>query len=218
MSAPLVRFEGLSRTFGTGPRAVVAVHDATGTVDAGGRIALVGQSGSGKSTLVHLLAGLDDPSRGSIDWPGLGSGPRLMPGCVGVVFQGPSLVPSLTAEENVALPLVLAGTSHAEALRLAADHLAVLGLTGLAHQFPDELSGGQAQRVGIARVLAVRPRLILADEPTGRLDQQASAHVVDVLVAAADEVGAGLLVATHDPHVAARLGTTWRMHDGAVSR
>jgi len=214
MSNPLVTFQRVSRTFGSGTRAVVAVHDVTCTVERGARIAIVGPSGSGKSTLIHLLAGLDEPTHGTIDRASAIA--QDDPPRVGVVFQGPSLVPALTAQENVALPLVLQGIPHAEAQATALDAMRRVGVHPFANQLPDELSGGQTQRVAVARVLTMRPHLILADEPTGRLDQRSAGQVVDVLLEAADELEAALVVATHDPHVSVRLATCWRMRDGRV--
>jgi ABC-type lipoprotein export system ATPase subunit len=212
----LVRAIGVARTFGRGPAAVVAVHGATGEIAAGARLALTGPSGSGKSTLLHLLAGLDEPTAGTIRWPALGERRQLRPGPVGVIFQGPSLLPPLDVAENVALPLLLAGHSEAEAAGAARRALQRLGLDGLAGALPDELSGGQAQRVAVARVLAGQPRLILADEPTGQLDHEHGATVVDALLEAADATGAALVVATHDPRVAGRLPQRWSMADGRL--
>jgi putative ABC transport system ATP-binding protein len=216
MTNTLFACDHVSRTFGSGNRAVVAVHDVTCAAEQGARVAVVGPSGSGKSTLIHLLAGLDEPTRGSVRWPGLGGHPRHDATLVGVVFQGQSLIPALTAQENVALPLVLRDIPHREAQRLALHAMHRLGVDVFANQLPDELSGGQAQRVAVARVLTMKPRLILADEPTGRLDQVAARLVIDVLLAAADELGAGLVIATHDPHVTERLATRWRMRDGVL--
>jgi putative ABC transport system ATP-binding protein len=133
-----------------------------------------------------------------------------------VVFQGLSLIPSLNAVENAAFPLLLSGVGNDEAMARAAESLALLGIGGLAGKVPDELSGGQAQRVAVARVVASRPQLILADEPTGQLDRASGERVIDVLLEAADHLGAGLVVSTHDPAVAARLDVTWRMHDGEL--
>jgi putative ABC transport system ATP-binding protein len=133
-----------------------------------------------------------------------------------VVFQGASLIPSLSAEENVAFPLLLRGTLYQDALDRARDSLALLGIAGLAGRTPDELSGGQAQRVAVARVVTSGPELILADEPTGRLDRASADRVVDVLLEAADHLGAGLVVATHDLAVAHRLSESWTMRDGAL--
>lgn len=217
MTAPgevLVRCRGAARTYGAGAAAVVAVHGATCEVRGGDRIAITGPSGSGKSTLLHLMAALEDPTAGHVAWPGLTRGP--VPDEVGVVFQGPSLIPALNVVENAALPLVLAGHAQEASRRRALDCLALVTAADLAERLPEELSGGQAQRVAVARVLAAGPRLILADEPTGQLDRATGRHVVDVLLAAADALGAGLVVTTHDPTVAARLTERWTMHDGRL--
>jgi putative ABC transport system ATP-binding protein len=216
MTHPLVACVDLSRTYGTGERAVVAVHDVTCTVTDASRVALTGPSGSGKTTLLQLMGGLDKATGGSITWPGLGGPPHDDQSRVGIVFQGESLVPALTALENVALPLVLRGARHGQALEEARGAMHRLGLESFADQLPDELSGGQAQRTAVARVLTMRPRLILADEPTGQLDAAAGGQVTDVLLAVADELGSGLVVSTHDPLVASRLQEEWRICDGAL--
>lgn len=216
MTDLLFRCDHVTRSLVSGQGAVIAVHDVTCSAERGARVALMGSSGAGKSTLLHLLAGLDVPTRGTVTWPGLGGRPADDPGLVGVVFQGPSLIPALTAQENVALPLILRGARHARAQLAALATMERLGISAFANQLPDELSGGQAQRVAVARVLTLRPRLILADEPTGQLDHQAAATVVDALLAAADELDAGLVIATHDPAVARRLSTFWRMRDGSL--
>jgi ABC-type lipoprotein export system ATPase subunit len=131
------------------------------------------------------------------------------------VFQGPSLLPPLTAAENVALPLLIAGTPQEQASALAWDAMARIGVADLATLLPEELSGGQAQRVAIARVVAARPPLVLADEPTGQLDHASARHVLDVLLAAADAIDAAVVVATHDPLVAERFDRRWNMRDGS---
>jgi len=212
----LVRCEGVARTFGAGAAAVVAVHGVSWEVRSGQQIALTGSSGSGKSTLLHLLAGLDEPTVGTVAWPALGRRADLRPGPVAVVFQGPSLLPPLDVLENVALPLVLSGVTATDANASATGALERLGLAPLAAKLPEELSGGQAQRVAVARVLAGRPRLILADEPTGQLDHVTAADVIDALVDTAAELGAGLVVTTHDPLIASRLGQQWTMDDGRL--
>ena len=215
MSTLLVQGNQLTRTFGAGPAAVAAVRSAAFQLRAGDRVALVGPSGSGKSTLLHLLAGLDTPTEGTIGWPGLGGHPRtLRAGLVAVVFQGPSLLPALDVVENVAFPLLLAGVAPVEAERQATAALGALGLSRLGRQLPDELSGGQAQRVAVARALAGKPRLLLADEPTGQLDHETAGPVVELLLAAADAADAALLVTTHDETVAARMSQRWEMDDG----
>jgi ABC-type lipoprotein export system ATPase subunit len=218
VSPPLVRCEGAGRTYGAGSAATVALQPADCEVEAGARVALVGPSGSGKSTLLHLMAGLIDPTVGRVSWPAIGDRAALRPRVVGVVFQGPSLLPPLTVEENVALPLVLGGKADADARVRARDALAVLDLAELGDKLPEEISGGQAQRVAVARALAGEPRLILADEPTGQLDHASAVAVVDVLLAAAEHSGAALVVASHDPAVADRLADRWEMHSGRLMR
>ena len=211
----LVRCTNVARTFGTGVAAVVAVHDISCELRAGQHAAITGPSGSGKSTLLHLLAGLDDPTTGIVTWPAIGERRDLRPGPVGVVFQGPSLLPPLDVAENVALPLLLGGADETVARAAALAALDRLGLRGLAAKLPDELSGGQAQRVAVARVLAGRPRLILADEPTGQLDHIAAEATIDALLDTAVDLGAALVITTHDPLVAGRLASRWAMTDGA---
>ena len=216
-SEPLVRCTGVARTYGAGTAATVALQATDCEVVAGARIALVGPSGSGKSTLLHLMAGLDEPTVGTVEWPAIGARAALRPGPVAVVFQGPSLLPPLSVVENVALPLVLAGRGDEDARREARLALDLLDLLELAEKLPEEISGGQAQRVAVARALAGEPRLILADEPTGQLDRANGAAVVEVLLAAADHSGAALVISTHDPTVADRLDERWAMHSGLLT-
>ncbi|MCU1356481.1 MAG: transporter ATP-binding protein [Acidimicrobiales bacterium] len=217
MSDPaLACARGVARAFGEGPGAVVAVHDVDCSIRRGDRIALMGPSGSGKTTLLHLLAGLDRPTTGTVEWPGIGTLAELRPGPVAVVFQAPSLLPPLDVAENVALPLLLAGVDRHEARRRAIDALTLLGLQDLTSKLPEELSGGQAQRVAIARVVAGQAQLILADEPTGQLDHRNGAAVIDTLVDAAAHTGGALVVNTHDPAVAERLDVRWSMTNGTL--
>jgi ABC-type lipoprotein export system ATPase subunit len=213
---PLVRIRGVARTFGHGPTALVAVHGITCDIEPGDQIALTGPSGSGKTTLMHLIAGLDLPTTGTVDWPAIGTREQLRPGPIAIVFQAPSLLPPLDVIENVALPLLLQGVDRRTARTAAADALARLGLEGLSRQLPEELSGGQAQRVAAARVLAGKPQLILADEPTGQLDHVNGALVIDALIDAAHQIGAALLVNTHDRHVAERFPIAWSMTSGRL--
>ncbi|MFF5279804.1 ABC transporter ATP-binding protein [Streptomyces sp. NPDC000133] len=238
---PLVQCLDVARTYGTGPSAVVAVHGANCTVHAGARIAVVGPSGSGKSTLIHLMAALDRPTAGRVTHPGLALGSRtnatwngdtraggagrrqsgnssdILPAReIGVVFQGPSLLPPLTAVENVALPLLIDGVGGVEATERAFEALYGLGLGPLATKLPDEMSAGQAQRVAVARMLARGPRLILADEPTGRLDRETARQVLNALLDAAETLGAAVLVATHDARIAGALEERWYMSDGRL--
>ncbi|HEY0521639.1 MAG TPA: ATP-binding cassette domain-containing protein [Ilumatobacteraceae bacterium] len=216
-SDALVRAKGVARTFGNGSSAVVAIHGVSCEIRAGDLVALTGPSGSGKTTLLHLLAGLDVPTTGVVDWPLLGGIDDLRPGPVAVVFQAPSLLPPLDVAENVALPLLLQGANPATARTRAMEALARLRLDSLASKLPEELSGGQAQRVAVARVLAGRPRLILADEPTGQLDHASATLVIDALINAAVELGAGLVLNTHDRAIADRFETCWSMSNGRLT-
>jgi ABC-type lipoprotein export system ATPase subunit len=212
----LVRCAGLTRTHGSGAGAVTAVREVTCSLQPGMQVALTGPSGSGKSTLLHLLAGLDTPTSGAITWPGLDGSPADRPGLVGMVFQGPSLLPPLDVIENIALPLLLAGCDETEARERAAAALHDVELDELATRLPEELSGGQAQRVAVARALAARPRVIFADEPTGQLDSAHAAQVAGLLLDAATRLGAGLVLATHDLTIAGRLPNRWQMADGRM--
>jgi len=213
---PLVRCEGVARTYGTGPTATVALQVTDCEVFPGQRIGLVGPSGSGKSTLLHLMAGLDDPTVGAVSWPAIGARHELRPGRVAVIFQGPSLLPPLTILENVSLPLVIGGMTDRLGKEVARAALRTLDLEELADKLPEEISGGQAQRVAVARALAGEPSLILADEPTGQLDQVNGAAVVDVLLAASQHAGSALVISTHDLTVAGRLPERWEMRSGEI--
>lgn len=213
MADVVVRANGLRREFGDGQRAVVAVADATFEIRRGDRIALMGPSGSGKTSLLHLIAALDQPSAGAIEWPALGRAADLRPGPVGVAYQGPSLLPPLTVAENVALPALLAGATEAAASAAAHVLIEQLRLSDVASKLPEEISGGQAQRAGVARALMGEPQLILADEPTGQLDRTSGAELIDVLVKQAVATGAALVVATHDTAAAERLPLRWTMSE-----
>ena len=216
MTEIVVTCDDVSRTYGTGPSAVVAVHGTSCEVPAGARIAVAGPSGSGKSTLLHLMAGLERPTRGEVSWPGLPVTAETRAHLIGVVFQSPSLVPTLNVAENTGLPLVIAGVDRSEVARRVAEALELVDLAELAAKLPEEISGGQAQRVAVARVLARRPRLVLADEPTGQLDHTAGRRLLDALLAATDHVEAALVVTTHDTAVADRLDTHWTMRAGRL--
>ena len=208
---------GVSRSFGSGRTAVLAVAGVDCHITSTARIALTGSSGSGKSTLLHLLAGVDTPTAGTVRWPQLPARPLGRPGGIGIVFQGPSLLPGFDVVENVALPMMLAGQDEDAANENARAALGLVGMSGAATKLPDELSGGQSQRVAIARVLVTRPALILADEPTGQLDRANADLVVTVLLSTAVSIGAALVLSTHDPAVAARLDDRWSMRDGRLT-
>jgi putative ABC transport system ATP-binding protein len=212
----LIRATDVTRTHGSGPTAVTAVRGVSCTLSTGMQVALTGPSGSGKSTLLHMLAGLDKPTSGTITWPGLDGSPAGRPGVVGMVFQGPSLLPPLDVTENIELPLLLAGVDEKQARERARTALGDVGLDELGARLPEELSGGQAQRVAVARALATRPRVILADEPTGQLDSAHAAEVAALLLEAATRLGAALVLATHDMALASQLPVRWQMADGSM--
>jgi ABC-type lipoprotein export system ATPase subunit len=212
----LLRGTGVSRRFGQARAGVAAVDGASFEIDVDSRIALVGPSGSGKSTLLHLMAGLLDPSAGSLSWPALDEAGDGRVSAIAVVFQAPSLVPWLDAVENVMVPLLLQGLDQTAARREAEAALAALDLAEIGDRLPEELSGGEAQRVAVARAMAQEAELMLADEPTGQLDQATARQVMSALVHAADRNCAALVVATHDPAVAAALPVVWRMDHGCL--
>lgn len=215
MSEILVAGTGVARRFRQGAAMFDALLPASFTIAAGDSIAVVGPSGSGKSTLLQLVADLDAPSSGALSWPALGVSGQLRPRHIGVVFQSPSLLSALSAVENVEVPIRLLG-GHPDPRAAALEALERVGLASIADKLPEELSGGQVQRVGLARAIVLRPRLVLADEPTGQLDQQAAAQAMDALLQSLEGSDAALVVATHDPAVAARLRTRWTIDHGRL--
>jgi len=216
MAEALVVMHDVSRVYGRGEAAVRALSGATCKVRPGDRVAVVGPSGSGKSTLLQIAGGLDQPTSGAVSWPALGPAQSLRPRQLGYVFQTRSLLPPLTAVENVELPLLLGAGSRAIARAKAMEALECLELGELADKLPEELSGGQAQRVAVARALATRPRLILADEPTGQLDHPSAQHLFVVLLLAIAQSDTALVVATHDLAIADRMHSRWTMHHGLL--
>lgn len=208
----LIEAKGLSRRFGHGATSVEALRGADFVVGAGDQIALVGPSGSGKSTLLNLVAGLDDATGGLISWPGIGEREALRPLAIGMIHQFSSLVPTLSVVENVALPLRLG--HRADDAEYIAEAIEAVGLTEFADRMPGELSGGQAQRAAIARALAHRPQLLIADEPTGQLDRTTGQAVLDAILSHVSANGTALMIATHDLAVAARMRTIWHLEHG----
>ena len=211
---PLLVAEGLGKVFGEGEARLELFSGLSLALEPGEAASIVGPSGCGKSTLLHLLAGLDRPDAGRVlvggrDWESLAPEPkaRWRGEAVGFVFQLHHLLPELTAEENVALPLLLAGRPEGEARETARELLGRVGLVRQAASLPRVLSGGERQRVAIARAIVRRPRLLLCDEPTGSLDAAHAAEVLDLLLGAARERAGALLLVTHDPGVAARCDT-----------
>lgn len=212
MANSLVVATDLWRSFQRERGIVSAVRGCSFRIDAGETVAIIGPSGCGKTTLLNLIAGLDRPSSGRIEWLGLGPPDALRPGRIGVVFQSANLISALTAVENVELPILLGHGTKAEARALAA--LAAFGVETLAAKLPEYLSGGQADRIAVARAIVTNPQLIVADEPTGQLDQAAGAMLVDRLLAWGRQSGSAIVIATHDERVAAKMDHVWRMLHG----
>lgn len=216
MSPALVELEDVTLVYGRGAAAVQAVRHVSGRIRQQDSLAVVGPSGSGKSSLLHLIAGLERPTTGTVRWPAWGGEPRTDPTTVGLMFQSPSLVPSLDVLENVALPLTIAGVAAPEAEARAAEALAALHLGALTRALPDALSGGQAQRINLARVLAARPGLLIADEPTGQLDRRTADEVIEVVLGAVADRGIAIVISTHDDRIASRFAERWTVRDGAL--
>jgi len=222
--APAGELRAVTKVYGAGsPGEVRALDDVDLTIERGEMVALVGPSGCGKSTLLHILGLLDRPTSGQVTVAGIDplrvprrALPSLRNRCVGFVFQRHHLVPALTALENVAVPLRYRGLSRSEALDRAARWLERVGLGARRHHFPGQLSGGEQQRVAVARALAGEPALLLADEPTGELDSRSAARLVELLQELNRELGQTVVVATHDPAVAAACRRVVEMRDGRL--
>ncbi|MGI5238081.1 ABC transporter ATP-binding protein [Dactylosporangium sp. CA-139066] len=217
--SPIIEARDAVLSFGETPALRGAVFDA----DAGEIVAVMGPSGSGKTTLLHCLAGILTPAEGEIRFEGrridtLDEQARsaLRRERFGFVFQFGQLVPELTVEENVALPLLLGGVRRGEALRQARDWLERLGIGGMERRRSGELSGGQAQRVALARGMINKPRVLFADEPTGSLDSLTGEQVMDLMVGAAREQGTTVVLVTHEPRVAVYADREVIVRDGRV--
>lgn len=215
MPDSLVKLSEVTRSFETRGGPIAAVSGITCFVKGGDRIAIVGPSGSGKSTLMALMADLDAPTTGTVTWPARPGDVPLRPAYIGLAFQTPSLIPALTAIENVEVPLLVMGKAQ-KPRKLAAEALGFLELGHLADRLPEELSGGQAQRIALARAMVSEPSLILADEPTGQLDQATGRFVIQKLLDWALRTNAALVVATHDQAVARQMHETWHMFYGKL--
>ena len=209
----LAASRGVSVVHGVGDATVIALAEVDVAFDAGEKAALWGPSGSGKTTLLHALGGLVRPSKGVVEWKGAPLASR--PQGIGYVFQGSNLLPSFTVFENVSLARSIADP-HGDIERDALELLALVGLGHKADSLPAELSGGESQRVAIARALAQRPELLLCDEPTGHLDSDTATRVLALIVAAQEQLGFTLVIATHDADVAAGLDRRVELRDGAI--
>jgi putative ABC transport system ATP-binding protein len=217
----MISVRSLSMRLASGGRAVDVLTDVSLDVPAGQFLAIAGPSGSGKSTLLGLIAGLDQPTAGQIEVAGVDVTAldedglaRFRRDHVGYVFQSFHLLPTLTAQENVAVPLELAGDAGAAAR--AAALLAEVGLAERAHHYPVQLSGGEQQRVAVARAMARRPALLLADEPTGNLDSATGKQIIELLVGMNRRLGATLVLVTHDTALAAHADRVVTLRDGRI--
>jgi putative ABC transport system ATP-binding protein len=220
---PVVEAVDLTRTYVAGGQAVQSLVDVSLDVAAHEVVAVTGPSGSGKSTLLFLIAGLDEPDGGAVrvagtDWQTLRGAARasFRRRVCAFIPQGMALLPQASAAENVELPLVLDGVDALERTRRVELALARVGLEGEGAKLPDQLSGGQQQRVAIARALVTRPAVVLADEPTASLDSFAAEAVTRLLVDAAREDGAAVVLVTHDPDVAGHAGRIVRLRSGRI--
>ena len=220
-TAPILVVRELTKEYRAGEGSLAVLQDVSFTVRAGETLAIVGPSGSGKTTLLGLLAGLDTPSRGAVLLDGTDLGRLtederaiLRGDRVGFVFQSFQLVPTLTALENVAVPLELRG--RRDTTKAAQELLERVGLAHRLHHFPAQLSGGEQQRVAIARAFVNRPRILFADEPTGNLDGANGERIVALLEQLNREDGTTLVLVTHDASLAQRLGRRIRLADGRV--
>jgi len=217
----MLQCQSLSRTYRSAGRELTVLKDITFSLEPGGFLAILGPSGSGKTTLLGLLAGLDRPSTGTVHLDGqeLGSldedeRARVRGQKVGFVFQAFQLIPTLTAQENVRVPMELRGDAGAEAR--ARELLARVGLQGREHHYPAQLSGGEQQRVALARGFSIRPKVLFADEPTGNLDARTGATIIDLMVELNRDLGTTLVLVTHDLDLASRARRTIRLADGNV--
>jgi len=223
VSKEIIRLDHVVKEFRRGKATIRAVDGVTLSVSAGEFVAVMGRSGSGKSTLLHLMSGLLQPTSGTVHLLGRDLSrlsddelTLLRRSQVGFVFQFFNLLPTLTALENVALPLLLAGSKRSEAEARAREALATVGLSARTAHKPDELSGGQMQRVALARALVTNPPLLFADEPTGNLDSQSGEEVLILLKQLQAERGQTIVMVTHDPKAAAYGDRLIRMQDGRV--
>lgn len=223
MNDAVLQLSKVGRTYSAGARALTVLDGADLSIGRGELVALVAPSGAGKSTLLHLAGLLERPDSGSLSIGGLecnslvdAERTRLRRTSVGFIYQFHHLLPELTAQENIALPLQIAGASRAVALKRADELLTMLGLAPRAGHRPSELSGGEQQRVAIARAVANRPKLLLADEPTGNLDPSTADLVFEALTDLVRSTGLAALVATHNHELAARMDRTVTIEGGKI--
>jgi len=216
-----IALDGVNLTLGRGAARVHILRDIALNIGRGEAVGLLGPSGSGKSTLLMVMTGLERPDSGSVTVAGEDlcrldedQLARFRGRSIGIVFQAFHLIPTMTALENVAVPLELAGAD--DALSRAERELAAMGLSGRIHHYPAELSGGEQQRVALARALAPDPAIVVADEPTGNLDETTGRDIIELLFRGHSERGTTLVLVTHDAELAARCDRVLHMHSGRI--
>jgi lipoprotein-releasing system ATP-binding protein len=221
---PLIGIEKLAKIYRSGDKDLVIFQDLSLEVSAGEQVAIIGESGAGKSTLLHLISGLDRPTSGSISYKGRDITSLAEPEMssfrnreIGYVWQQHHLLPEFTAEENVSMPLVIRGESRPRAVAAAKESLDEVGLSARAQHRPGELSGGEQQRIAIARALAGSPALLLADEPTGNLDERTGETIFDLLAALGRRRGLTSILVTHNLHFARRCDRVLRLEGGRLN-
>ena len=219
----MIELRGVSKTVSSGDSSLTILHPVDLSIAASERVAIIGPSGSGKSTLLGLIAGLDAPSSGQIFIDGIDitaldedNLAQLRGSKIGFVFQSFHLIPSLTAMENILVPLEIAGVSNARVK--AHSLLEEVGLVNRGHHYPSQLSGGEQQRIAIARALANEPSIVLADEPTGNLDSANGGHIIELLLEVNRSRGTTIVLGTHDSNLAEIGQVTLAMKDGYIQR
>jgi lipoprotein-releasing system ATP-binding protein len=217
MSSPILSARGLVKNYLSGSQQLQVLSGVDLDVFAGESVSIRGESGSGKSTLLNLLSGLDAPDAGHLAWSDAPPSTDRRAKFLGMVFQSFYLIPELDARQNVLMAARMLGVPGAAELRRANDLLARVGLADRAHHLPAQLSGGERQRVAVARALMNQPALILADEPTGNLDEKTGDAVIDMLLGLCRETGTALVLVTHNAAHAAKSGRHLFLHNGRFS-
>lgn len=222
---PAIKIENLRKVYRVGEEKVVALNNISMTMEYGEVTCILGTSGSGKSTLLNMIAGLEKPTRGSIELFGRKIAKlnerqlaRFRQHYVGFIFQSYNLLAALTALENVALPLAFRGIDRRKREKMALEMLAAVGLKTHAQHRPTQLSGGQQQRVGIARAFAIKPKIVFADEPTGNLDSKTTAEVMELMMQITRESEKNLVLVTHDVNIASYADRIVNIFDGSIEQ